>query len=156
VQRKLLDTRHPQAAFWREVHGNFFDVSVLDWCKLFADRKGEHYWRRVIDDHDRFEEDLHTTLSVTADEFDKLVEKAKRYRDKFVAHLDKERVMLLPALDVAKGAVVILHERLAQQTGGHGDWSGLPTSREELEQGFTQASREAETVYVAAMDRRTA
>jgi hypothetical protein len=97
--------------------------------------------------------DLYTTLSITAEEFEKLVEKTKHYRDKFVAHLDKELVMLLPALDVAKGAVVFLHERLVQQGRGHQDWSGLATSPEELEQGFTQASREAETVYVAAMDR---
>jgi hypothetical protein len=39
VQNKLLDPRHPQAAFWREAHGNFFDVCVLDWGKLFADGK---------------------------------------------------------------------------------------------------------------------
>jgi hypothetical protein len=43
VQRKLLDRRHRQGGFWREAHGNFFDISVLDWCKMFADREGKHH-----------------------------------------------------------------------------------------------------------------
>ena len=116
VQSKLLDPKHPKAAFWREAHGNFFDISVLDWCKLFADREGKHHWRRVVKNPDRFEADLYT------DEFTSMIAKIKHYRDKFVAHLDQERTMLLPALDVARGAIVFLHERLVQQAG-HGDWS---------------------------------
>ena len=154
VQRKLLDPRCPQAAFWREVHGNFFDISVLDWCKLFADRNnGKHHWRRVVENPDRFEADLYTTLGVTADEFTTLITKIKHYRDKFVAHLDEEQTMLLPALEVAKRAIVFLHERLVQQAGGYGDWWSLPTSPEELGQGFAQASREAQRVYAEALAR---
>jgi hypothetical protein len=157
VQRKLLDSRHPQAAFRREAHGNFFDVCVLDWCKLFADWKGEHHWRRVVDEHEheRFRADLHATLGVTSDAFTKLITNIKGYRDQFVAHLDKKREMLLPALDTAKGAIVFLHEHLVQQAGC-GDWSGLPTSPEQLEQGFAQAVREARSVYADALARLAA
>jgi hypothetical protein len=146
VQSKLLDPKHPKAAFWREAHGNFFDISVLDWCKLFADREGKHHWRRVVKNPDRFEADLYT------DEFTSMIAKIKHYRDKFVAHLDQERTMLLPALDVARGAIVFLHERLVQPAG-HGDWSSQPTSPEELEQGFAQAFREAQSVYAEALAR---
>jgi hypothetical protein len=153
VQNKLLDPRHPQAAFWREVHGNFFDISVLDWCKLFADRKGKHYWRRVVAEPDRFEADLYATLGVMADEFTALTTNIKDYRDRFVAHLDEERTMLLPALEVAKGAIVFLHERLMQQAGGCGHWQGLPTTAEQLDRGFTQAFREAQSVYAEAVGR---
>jgi hypothetical protein len=151
VERKLLDPRHPQAAFWREVRGNFFDISVLEWCKLFAEgKKGKHHWRRVVDNPDRFEADLYTTLGVTAAEFTTLITKIKDYRDKFVAHLDEERTMLLPALEVARRAIVFLHERLVQQAGAGGDWSNLPTSREELD---AQASREAQSVYTETLAR---
>jgi hypothetical protein len=58
VKRNLLNPNHPQGGFRLQAHGNFFDISVLDWCKLFADRKGEHHWRRVVDEDDRFRADL--------------------------------------------------------------------------------------------------
>jgi len=135
-------------------HGNSFDISVLEWCKLFADRdNGKHHWRRVVENPDRFEADLYATLGVTADEFTTLIMKIKHYRDKFVAHLDEERTMLLPALEMAKSAIVFLHERLVQQAGEYGDWLRLPTAPEELSQGFAQASREAQSVYAEALAR---
>jgi hypothetical protein len=150
VQGKLLDQKQAHGAFWLEVHGNFFDKSVLDWCKLFADNRGKHHWRRVVESPDRFAMELYAALGVTVSEFDGLVEKVKRYRDRFVAHLDEEREMLLPALETAKGAVIFLHKRLVKQAAGSGDWRGLPTSPEELEQGFAQATREARSVYAEA------
>ena len=59
VKDNLLNPYHPQGEFWLQAHSNFFDISVLDWCKLFADRKnGKHHWRRVVENPDRFEADL--------------------------------------------------------------------------------------------------
>ena len=157
VKRNLLNPNHSQGGFRLQAHGNFFDISVLDWCKLFADWKGEHHWRLVVENPDQFEGDLHRTLDVTTVEFSELIKNVKHYRDRFVAHLDKEREMLLPALDTAKGAIVFLHKRLVQQAGGCGDWlSGLPTSPEELDQGFAQASLEAQSVYADALARLAA
>ena len=154
IERNLFNPNHPQGAFWLEAHGNFFDISVLEWCKLFADRNrddwGEHHWRRVVENPDRFEADLYRTLGLTADAFAELIKNIKGYRDQFVAHLDEKREMLLPALETAKKSIAFLHERLVQQADGHGDWSGLPTSPEQLEQGFTHACREARSVYAEA------
>jgi hypothetical protein len=140
VQRILLTPPHPQFEFWREAHVNFLDICVLEWCKLFADRKSEHHWRRVIDDHGRFEADLYATLSVTVDEFAKLIEKAKHYRDKFVAHLDEERTMHPPKLDLPKKSVVFLYGRLVPHA-----------TAKRLEQDFAQALQKAHTVYAEAL-----
>jgi hypothetical protein len=152
VQRNLL----PQVEFWRQAHGNFIDICVLDWCKLFADRRGEHHWRRVIDEPDRFAADLYTSLGVTTDEFTTLITNIKLYRDKFVAHLDQERTMLLPSLEVARKAIAFLHERLAQQARSYGDWQGLPTTAEQLDRSSTQAFQEAQSVYAEALARLAA
>jgi hypothetical protein len=160
IESNLFNPNHPQGAFWLEAHGNFFDTSVLEWCKLFADRNrddwGKHHWRRVVENPDRFEADLYRTLGVTADAFAELIKNMKAYRDQFVAHLDEKREMLLPALEKAKKSIAFLHERLVQQADGHGDWSGLPTSPEQLEQGFTHACREARSVYAEALARLAA
>jgi hypothetical protein len=121
----------------------------LDWCKLFADRK--HHWRRVVDDPQRFEADLYQTVGVTPAEFAAAVEKITRYRDKFVAHLDNDRTMILPALEEARKAVVFLHERLGQQVANRDEWRGLPHSPKELEGVFTRATQQAESVYDDAL-----
>jgi hypothetical protein len=152
----LFNPDHPQGAFWLEVHGNFVDKCALEWCKLFADRKGEHHWRRVVGEHSRFEAELHAALGVTPAEFNDQITKIKHYRDKFVAHLDQERTMFLPALEVARKAIVFLHERLAQHAPGREDWQGLRISAKQLDQGFTQAYREAQSVYAQALARLAA
>jgi hypothetical protein len=157
VKSNLLNPNHPQGRFWLEAHGNFFDICVLDWCKLFADRdNGKHHWRRVVENPDRFEADLYTTLGVTADGFTALIRNIKHYRDRFVAHLDEERTMLLPALEVARGAIDFLHQRLAQEVRSYEDWQGLPTTAEQLERGFTQAFQETQSVYAEALTRLAA
>lgn len=146
VQIALLMPSHPQFEFWREAHVNFLDICVLEWCKLFADGRGEHHWHRVIDsdEHDRFQADLHQTLSVTPDDFAKLVESVKRYRDKFVAHLDEERIMRPPNLEPAKKSIVFLYGRLVEDA-----------TPARLDQVFAQALQKAQTAYDDAIARRT-
>jgi hypothetical protein len=154
VQRNLLTPTHPQGAFWREAHTNFFDICVLEWCKLFADRReGKHHWRRVVNDPDRFVEDLCTTLGVPAAQFDDLITKVKGYRDRFVAHRDEERMAHMPMLELPKKAIAFLHKRLAQEAPSLQDWQrrGLPTTAEQLDLGFTQAFQEAQSVYADAL-----
>jgi hypothetical protein len=142
MQRQLFAPAHRQ--FWREVHGNFIDICVLDWCKLFAESKGKHHWRRVIDDkeHEHFKADLYRTLGVTVDQFAEVITEIKDYRDKFVAHLDDERTMRFPTLEVAKRSIVFLHARLGQ-----------PMTTEQFEERYEQAFREAQSVYEEALAR---
>jgi hypothetical protein len=50
----LLAPNHVHAGFWRQVNGNFLDLCVLEWCKLFGNRKGRHFWRQVVSDPGAF------------------------------------------------------------------------------------------------------
>src|SRR5271165_4315169 len=36
--------RRYRSQFWVTANGNFLDHCVLEWCKLFGDERGEHYW----------------------------------------------------------------------------------------------------------------
>jgi hypothetical protein len=87
---------------------------------------------------DRFEADLYATLGVTAAEFDDLSAKVKRYRNKFVAHLDEKRTMHRPMLEQQRKAIEFLFERLPPEAHGLEDWrrEGLPWV---YEQAFQQA-----------------
>jgi hypothetical protein len=33
--------------FWITMQGNCLDTAVLEWCKLFGDHKGNHYWGKM-------------------------------------------------------------------------------------------------------------
>ena len=59
------------ASFWRTVNGNCIDQCVLDWCKLFSDRSGQHHWRRVVSNPKAFEAALLRHLRATPQSFEK-------------------------------------------------------------------------------------
>lgn len=102
--------------FWRTVNFNFFDQSILEWCKLFADKKGKHYWENIVRNKSDFELDLLTTLSIDRNEFDSYSDEMRKCRDKFIAHLDSEMEDYRPFMDKALESVmyyyhyVYLHE----------------------------------------------
>jgi hypothetical protein len=98
--------------FWRTVSNNNYDLCVLEWCNLFADRKDAHHWSNVLKDAGTFERELRGRLVLSAKDFDYYLAAMRRYRDKFVAHLDSDRVMSLPKLDIAARAVAIYYDRM--------------------------------------------
>jgi hypothetical protein len=98
--------------FFVNANGNFLDVCVLEWCKLFGDKRGKHYWRFVITDQDVFFAGLLQSLKLTEAEFESYILSMRTYRDKFVAHLDMEDVMYPPKLRTARKSVSFLYEYL--------------------------------------------
>jgi hypothetical protein len=146
----LLDAAHPQASFWRVINGNFLDMCVLEWCKLFAEpRKGEHFWRRIVTDSAAFETQLHAQLGMTAAEFDALIEAMRRYRDKFVAHLDSDHVMHIPTFSAAQASVWLYHQQVVLHEATAGELAGLADTPDKLRLGYTQSIEEAEQAYRA-------
>jgi hypothetical protein len=82
---------------------------VLEWCKLFADKQGKHYWKKIVTDAESFEAGLLQHLDLDTATFQSEVDAMRRYRDKFFAHLDSEYTMNIPRLDVAKQSVWFYH-----------------------------------------------
>jgi len=112
--------------FWRTVNGNFLDLCVLEWCKLFGDKRGEHCWRLVVSDLNGFETGLLGHLKLSATEFEEYVEEIRRYRDGFVAHLDSDKVINIPKLNVAKACVWYYHAHVMNAEAQAGGLEGLP------------------------------
>ncbi|MCD4674473.1 MAG: hypothetical protein K8S18_00550 [Desulfobacula sp.] len=42
--------------FWVGVNGNFIDICVLEWCKIFGDLRGKHSWKKAISDPKSFKD----------------------------------------------------------------------------------------------------
>lgn len=98
--------------FWVNANGNFLDICVLEWCKLFGDKRGKHYWRKVITDQVVFFDGLLQAVCLTEAEFEAYIEEMRNYRDRFIAHLDSEEVMHPPKLRVARKSIALLYDYL--------------------------------------------
>lgn len=98
--------------FWIGANGNALDIAVLDWCKLFADRKSLHHWKQVVSDHSDFLKGLCAGLGMSEKEFRAYARSTLRYRNKFVAHLDEERIMHIPRARVLRKSCAFLYNHL--------------------------------------------
>lgn len=106
--------------FWLSANGNFLDIAILELCKLFAEPRGKHFWRKVISDHVTFQAGLLAELGLTETAFNDYLNQIRSYRDKFVAHLDSEEAMYLPPLQLAVESTIYLYDYLLEneETGG--------------------------------------
>jgi hypothetical protein len=123
----LLDPSEPTVNFWRQANSNFIDMYVLDWCKLFADKQAVHHWRKIVSDPAKFEADLLAHLNLTPDEFQKLIDMIRFYRDKFLAHLDEHNIMDIPTLDLLAKAIWFYHAHVVTNEVQPGYFAGIPT-----------------------------
>jgi len=100
----------------RTVNGNFLDVAVLEWCKVFADWSSRHHWRRAIEAfaaQTQFRAEMLTSLGIDQAGWESYLDAVRTYRDKFVAHLDDEEVALLPSMELALASSVFLHSHVS-------------------------------------------
>ena len=149
--RKLLDPSRPDSQFWLEVNGNFIDKCVLEWCKIFDDKKGHQHWTKVVKNCDEFEAGLLCAVGVNSDEFKVFAGEMRQYRDKFVAHLDNLPTMCIPKLDVAIASVRHLHNYLAAHEAGLATLAGLTTNQDDFDKGLDQCICGAKQVYDRAI-----
>ncbi|MCW3641339.1 hypothetical protein [Burkholderia cenocepacia] len=101
--------------FGATVNSDMLDIAVLEWCKLFADRKALHHWKRVIRDESeqqRFLDALLRHAGTKESGWTHYLDSVRVYRDKFVAHLDDLPIMQIPSLEVALKCVLFLYAYL--------------------------------------------
>lgn len=122
--------------FWVNANGNFIDIAVLEWCKLFADKKGKHYFSKVVDEYKRFEADLLVKLGLDNDGFEAYINEFRTYRDKFIAHLDDRNTMDIPNMKIAKRCAKYLYQWLLAQEDKTDTFIDAPKSSEKLYQNF--------------------
>lgn len=130
--------------FWRVINGNGIDICVLEWCKLFADSRDKHHWSRIVADSSKFKAELLRHLGIDEAAFDKEIAAMRRYRDKFLAHLDSDEVMNIPSLEIAKQAVWFYFNYLVQNEAQPGE---LGVNTEDLDAWHGQCEKEAVVVY---------
>ncbi|WP_043994275.1 hypothetical protein [Moritella sp. PE36] len=113
--------------FWRTANFNFFDQAVLEWCKLFADKKGKHYWGKIATDCSKFQIFLCETIRMDNDEFEVYVNELRKSRDKFIAHLDSERHDYRPHMDIAYKCIEYYYQHLFNHDNKQNCLSDFPS-----------------------------
>jgi hypothetical protein len=120
---------------------------VLEWCKLLGDERDKHFWRNVVVDPTAFEDNLLTSVRMKQSEFADFAKRMRRYRDKFVAHLDSETTMDIPRLDAAIAASNFYHEHIVTVEAAAGDLFGLADTSQKFLQGYDHCFNEAQEAY---------
>lgn len=144
--KNVLDyAAHPESAnFFRVANSNFLDILVIEWCKLFADKKGKHYWPNVIIDKAGFKAELLKVLEIDEAAFEQVIEIMRHYRDKFLAHLDSEETMNIPALDIPKKAAWFYYAYLVANEAVDEEFLGLDADLDLL---YRRMEMEAQAAY---------
>jgi len=137
AKRKYAAWIKPILNFWRVIDGNFMDMAVIDWCKLFGSDHQAHqpaHWKNMVptSEHDAFRKGLLAELAVTHDVWMAYREELKRYRDTNAAHLDPRppRLPNYPRFDVALGSSYYYYAwlvRIASRTSVACDFPDLRT-----------------------------
>lgn len=97
----------------------------MEWCKLFGEIKGKHYWEIIIQDQASFKADLYLTAGGEA-RLKEYVAEVRTYRDKFVAHLDDELVAHVPYMTDALEFSRLYYKYVVEEVVELGALGGLP------------------------------
>lgn len=132
-----------QRNFWIRANGNFLDIAVSEWCKVFADKKSKHHFARVVPEPATLLAGLTTALGMDEAAYGALIAGVREYRDKFVAHLDDLRVMNVPAMQPLLDSAIFLYDTLCTNEATVVHLTGLqPDAKEFYDQRFAEALAE--------------
>ena len=84
---------------------------------------------------------------MTASDFVDLAKKMRRYRDKFVAHLNSDTKMDIPQLTAPLAANSFYHGHIVMVEAAAGDLFGLADTSEKFARGYEQCFKEAQRAY---------
>ena len=130
--------------FWVNVNGNFLDICVMEWCKLFGDTRGVHYWKKVVTDPTAFFKGLLREVKITEADLNSYINEMRTYRDKFVAHLDSKETMHIPTLTVARKSASYLYDYLRTHEDEGDFFSDAPNKASTF---YRNCLKEARSVY---------
>jgi hypothetical protein len=114
---RLLFLADMRGSFWQDVHGNFFFVAVLEWCKLFNDSASAYHWRKVVEDPEVFFQGLLANLGMTDVEFIEYETTIRTFRNEHVAHMKDGSVPGYPDIEPMRKSVSYLFDHVKATNG---------------------------------------
>lgn len=118
--------------FWKTANFNFFDQAILEWCKLFADKKGKHYWENIATNTSQFEIGLFNLLEIDSDGLKNYSDELRKCRDKFIAHLDSELNDFRPHMNTAHKCIEYYYQYIIEHEDEANYFPDFPVKLSEL------------------------
>jgi hypothetical protein len=72
--------------YWIHIFNNFFDIAVLEWCKVFGSRAEGTHWSNYVKDQEVFRKGLLGKIGMSEAAWQIYWESIKNYRDELLAH----------------------------------------------------------------------
>ena len=97
---------------------------------------------------------LLTDLNKTEEQFCDLIQRVRNYRDKFVSHLNSDRVINPPFLDDALKALRFYHRHVVEQEAASGDLCNRANTAAKMGDYYQQCIAEATQIYSRIASRK--
>ena len=160
LKRVLHDLApEPRLNFWRVIYGNFTDMAVIEWSKLFGyDRKQPTQWRSAVPEaqHAAFQRDLVRALGLSRQEWHDYHDEIKSYRDKLAAHhassLDPDLPSNFPRFDIALKAARFYYDWTLKRMADRGETHHYPLDLDDYCRRFSEQASQAAQRALAATD----
>lgn len=115
--------------FWISLNNNFYDICILEWCKLFGSNSETLHWKKIVFNKKDFKLRLFRDLNITQEDLNLLHETTKVLRDKFIAHIDNDKYLYRPNLGLALKIIYYLYKEIFNLCS---DTNGFPEDLEAI------------------------
>lgn len=65
---------HADKNFWVGANGNFIEIAVLEWCKLFGDKKRKYAYTKLVPAADAFLAAMLAHIDIAEDDWNEYVD----------------------------------------------------------------------------------
>jgi hypothetical protein len=98
-------------------------MAVLDFCHLFGSYDDDLHWKNVIDNPDKFKDELLKKLGMDDKNWAQYWKLVKDYRNKDVAHLEIRPMANIPNMEAATTAVVFYYSSVIRELKSGGKYA---------------------------------
>jgi hypothetical protein len=106
--------------YWIQIYNNFFDVAVLEWCKVFGTDGEPTHWKTIVKDHQAFRNGLLSSIGIDEQGWSNFWQSVNSYRNNDIAHFKRIPGLSYPSLDVIIKSTFYYYEWLQKELGKHG------------------------------------
>ena len=126
--------------YWILISNNFFDVAILEWCKVFGTNSEPTHWKTIVNNHQLFRNDLLSSIGLDEKEWNNFWQSVNSYRNNIIAHFRRIPGLSYPSLGVIIDSSFYYYKWLKQELDKH----GIIQKPEDLEDYYYQCLKQAE------------
>ena len=76
--------------FWRLASSNSYDLTIIEWCKIFGSYSENTHWTKIFHDENDFRDCIYRSVQMTKDQWDAYHHDLTDYRNKWIGHFNSE------------------------------------------------------------------